>query len=533
MLEALYRKYRPQNFKELVGQNPIKVTLENEIINKRIAHAYLFSGPRGVGKTTTARLLAKSINCPNHKEAEPCNKCDFCQEISKGRSMDLIEIDAASHTGVDNVRENIIENARFTPQRAEYKIFIIDEVHMLSLSAFNALLKTLEEPPSHVIFILATTEIHRVPDTIISRCQRFDFKKVSVKDLVERLKFIIQQEKVKVDEQILVTIARRSDGSVRDAEVLLAQLLSLNEENISAEEAALVIPRSDIGLVIELFEYLIKKDAASSIALINRLSAEGVNIQEFSKELIEFLRKLLLIKISKSLDEFSSIELDKEQTKSIVSQLETITVDSLLDMIEQFLIYSKEIRFSNIPQLPLEIAVLSICKEPDESSVDIVEPKKTVVTSNKPVKPEIKQSTDKVKLSEKTVKATKKPAGDNSSISLESIVKAWSEILEQLRDYNHSIALTLKVGIPVEVKNNTLIVGFRFKFHADRIKERKVYIKIEEVLEQIFKTKIGIKARLLNEDEVEKLKTQEQSVAESSDIMGQLSSAFDGDLITE
>ena len=187
MAQALYRKYRPVRFSDLVGQNHIRITLQNELEQDRVAHAYLFSGPRGVGKTTTARLLAKAVNCKDRKDSEACEKCDFCKEISQGKSLDVIEIDAASHTGVDNVRENIIENSRFTPQRLKYKVFIIDEVHMLSLSAFNALLKTLEEPPEHVIFILATTEIHRVPETIISRCQRFDFKRVSVDDLVKRM----------------------------------------------------------------------------------------------------------------------------------------------------------------------------------------------------------------------------------------------------------------------------------------------------------------------------------------------------------
>ncbi len=195
MSQAIYIKYRPALFEDLVGQNHIKVTLQNEIENNRIAHAYLFSGPRGVGKTTTARLLAKAINCEDKKTTEACDKCSFCKEINAKRSMDVIEIDAASHTGVDNVRENIIENSRFTPQHLKYKVFIIDEVHMLSLSAFNALLKTLEEPPEHVIFILATTEIHRVPETIISRCQRFDFKRVNIDDLISRLKYIAGKEK--------------------------------------------------------------------------------------------------------------------------------------------------------------------------------------------------------------------------------------------------------------------------------------------------------------------------------------------------
>ncbi|MBU2219752.1 DNA polymerase III subunit gamma/tau, partial [Patescibacteria group bacterium] len=234
-MSTLYRKYRPQNFTEVVGQNHIKVTLEQEIKTDKITHAYLFCGPRAVGKTTLARVLAKSINCEKRKKdsANPCNTCLSCSEITDGRALDIIEIDAASHTGVENVRENIIASARVAPSRSKYKVFIIDEVHMLSAQAFNALLKVIEEPPANVIFILCTTEAHKVPATIISRCQRFDFKRIGVNDAVKKLTYIIQAEKIKIAKDILEAIARHADGHMRDAESLLGQIIAIGGTEIS------------------------------------------------------------------------------------------------------------------------------------------------------------------------------------------------------------------------------------------------------------------------------------------------------------
>ncbi len=269
-MATLYRKYRPQNFSEVVGQNHIKLTLEHEITSGKIAQAYLFCGPRAVGKTTLARVFAKAVNCLKRKasEADPCNSCSSCEEITAGRALDIIEIDAASHTGVDNVRDNIIAQTRVAPANSKYKVFIIDEVHMLSISAFNALLKVIEEPPARVIFILCTTEVHKVPTTIISRCQRFDFKRISVSDIVKKLNYIIKAEDIKIDKSILEAIARQSGGHMRDAESLLGQVIAIGGKEVTQAEADLVIPRSDLGEVLNLIGFIEKKDAGSAIRLI-------------------------------------------------------------------------------------------------------------------------------------------------------------------------------------------------------------------------------------------------------------------------
>ncbi|MEK7625199.1 MAG: DNA polymerase III subunit gamma/tau, partial [Patescibacteria group bacterium] len=259
-MPTLYRKYRPQSFADVTGQDTIVQTLQNEIAANKLSHAYLFSGPRGVGKTTLARLFAKAVSCEKRKDGqfEPCNDCQACNQINRGRHIDIIEIDAASQTGVDSVRENIIENAGIMPTVLKYKIFIIDEVHMLSTSAFNALLKTLEEPPAHVIFILATTELHKLPATVISRCERYTFKKITFDKMLARLKNLCKAEKVKVDKEVLERIVYKSDGGLRDAESLLGQILSLNLKEIRVEDAQIVLPLSSSETIIRYLKSIVE-----------------------------------------------------------------------------------------------------------------------------------------------------------------------------------------------------------------------------------------------------------------------------------
>ncbi|MDD5342186.1 MAG: DNA polymerase III subunit gamma/tau [Patescibacteria group bacterium] len=480
MSHTIYRKYRPQTFGEIMGQNHIKITLENEILTSRIAHAYLFAGPRGIGKTTTARIFAKAINCQKRKpsESEPCNKCDSCKDITGGRSLDLIEIDAASHTGVDNVRDNIIENARFTPSRWKYKVFIIDEVHMLSLSAFNALLKTLEEPPDYAVFILCTTEIHRLPETIISRCQRFDFKKINQADLLKRLKFVIDKEGVKVDESILQTIARRAEGSSRDAESLLGQILTLGGKKITAEMADLVLPRSNLEAAAKLFDYLASRKTSGALELVNNLAQEGVNFVQFSKELVEFLRKILLIKVNGRLDIFSSLELTQEMEKSTIDQAKEIELERLVKAINLFLEKERDIKYSDIPQLPLELAIVEICET--EPSARPPEP---------PVAPT--GSSSAAKEPPKTAPLKK---NNSLKITLEDIRGQWSEVKKRFSEANPSLALVFKLSEPCELSGHTLTLRCPYAIHINRLKQQTTRKNIEQVLSEVFGEEIKIEA---------------------------------------
>lgn len=356
---SLYRTYRPQTFAEVVGQDHIKQALQNEIANATLVHAYMFSGPRAVGKTTTARLLTRAINCLSRKagESEPCNRCDACIAIHDNKTLDVIEIDAASHTGVDNVRDNIISAARVGRAGLSWKVFIIDEVHMLSTSAFNALLKILEEPPSQVLFILATTELYKVPATVVSRCQRFDFKKIPPDAMRTRLEYLCVLEKKKVDASVLDIIVRLSGGCQRDAESLLGQVLSLDEKSIDAAKAALVLPIGSLELVKKFIAALIGKDAKSAIHTVDEAIEHGIDLGVLCSDLLEFLRTLLLIKAGAS-DLVSESTNEIEERKALCSSLGEVVILSLIDYLMQA---QRDMRFVSLPQLPLEIAIAKVC----------------------------------------------------------------------------------------------------------------------------------------------------------------------------
>lgn len=364
MPTAIYQKYRPRVWAELADQNHIKTTLEHEISRGQITHAYLFAGPRGVGKTTAARLLAKSVNCLNRKKdsAEPCNECEVCGRIQAGRSFDIIEIDAASHTGVDHVREHILESAEVYAGHGTYRIFIIDEVHMLSTAAFNAMLKILEEPPAHVIFILATTEVHKVPATIISRCQRFNFKKIPADAIRQRLRSITQAEKISVDEEVLNVIAEHSDGSLRDAESMLGQVLALGGKKITITEASLVVPRSNFNEAANLVGLILKNDAAGALSLANNLIEQGITVSVFMQDIIVWLRNMLLAKVGERLDLFSRATLGELQDR-LLKDAAGVSARRLQELIDIFLRRRQNFGESPLPQLPLELAIIEACSD--------------------------------------------------------------------------------------------------------------------------------------------------------------------------
>lgn len=363
---SLYRKYRPQNFSEISGQEEIVSTLVNSINKKMVAHAYLFCGPRGVGKTTTARVLAKAINCLQPNGAEPCNKCASCLAINNGSAIDITEIDAASNRGIDDVRE-LRESVKYSPNVLKYKVLIIDECHQLSKDAANALLKTLEEPPAHAIFILATTEIHKMIPTIISRCQRFDFRKVSVADTLEKLKEVAKAEKVKIEDGALELIASNSQGSMRDAQVLLAQIFaSGGKEEIKAKDIKNLLGLVDIKILSDFFAFLVADKSKEAIEFLNQIFDKGYDPHEFVNDLISYLRQALLLKIDKTLLNPLMANLTKEDILQLNEHVKLTNQEFIHKAISVFMQAKSAIKFSPLPQLPLELAIVELIELPKQ-----------------------------------------------------------------------------------------------------------------------------------------------------------------------
>lgn len=502
-MATLYREYRPQLFSEVLGQNHIKITLENEISSNKIAHAYLFCGPRAVGKTTLARIFAKSVNCLNRKEDEyePCDNCDNCNNTREGKNLETIEIDAASNTGVDNVRESIIASTHIAPSGNKYKVFIIDEVHMLSISAFNALLKTMEEPPSYIIFILCTTEVHKVPSTIISRCQRFDFKRISVSDIVKKLEYITKKEKISVEKSVLESIARKSDGYMRDAESLLTQIISISGKDITKEEADLIIPYNDIEEILNFIEFLSKKDTSNAIQLINNVINNGIDLNNFLLDLTEVLRKMMLNKINVGLAEKLGLDFGETAEIRINKMIEEIDLRRLTNIIEKIVEVQRDTKHSHIIQLPAELAITELCLASNyktvvkKSDIEEIEQEKVGVTDN---------SLNQMKPSREI-------------LHKEAIKSKWKDFLNKIKEYNPSLSFILQTCEPRKMTKDVLEIAFKYKIHRDRINNTEVKLLIEKVLTEIYSSSIKIEA-IIDENLVINIPATKSSEKDSSEI---------------
>ena len=361
------RKWRPQNFSEVIGQGHIVQTLKNALLNNRIGHAYLFSGTRGVGKTTMARIFAKALNCVKGPTPEPCNECEMCRDITGGYCPDVVEIDGASNTGVDDVRE-LRENVKYASSKGKYKVYIVDEVHMLSKAAFNAFLKTLEEPPAHIIFIFATTEPNKIPETVISRCQYFEFKRISINDVVEQLMLITKKEGINVSRDILTLIAKSAEGSMRDALVAMDQILSFSGDTIKEEDVKIILGFVGREVLSSFMNSIIKRDIQNILKLVKELTINGTDLRIFCKEFLEYIRNLMVIKVAT--EPSSLIELSTAEIEHFKSEAEKISIEELQQMFNIVLKTEADIKYASQPSLVIEMALIRMTQIGKVMAVD-------------------------------------------------------------------------------------------------------------------------------------------------------------------
>ena len=509
MAQALYLKYRPRTFDDIEGQEHIRTTLKNALALNRIAHAYLFTGPRGTGKTTTARVLAKAVNCLSEKDAKPCNQCAVCQAINEERMLDLIEIDAASNTSVEDIRD-LRDKVDFRPGEAKYKVYIIDEVHMLSTAAFNALLKTLEEPPPHVIFVLATTDPQKIPATVISRVQRFDFRRLTLPEIISRLSEIAAKENLRVEPAALELIARQATGAMRDAISLLDQLTAYGSDEITLAQVQGLLGAASSQIVGELVVRLAEKNVAQGLALIANAVDNGADPRQLAREIVEYLRGLLLIKSGSG----DALTLTVEAQAEMAQRAGQFSADQLVRAIRLFNQAAFELRASAHPTLPLEIALVEATLEevaaPRSSAPSAAPPRRAAPPPANP-KPETRatppaKSAAQPSAPSQTVHQPNEPVteasqpyapGVSGSLSVDRLRADWGNVLARVRPFNKTTEALLRDADPIKVEGDLITLGFHYQNHADRFeKQADGKALIEKALSEIFQQKCRVKCVL-------------------------------------
>lgn len=452
---ALYRKYRPGDFSEIEGQEHIMRVLQSAVKTSTFSHAYIFCGPRGIGKTSVARIMAKAVNCLKPKDGNPCNKCSVCVSINEQTALDIIEIDAASNRGIDEIRD-LREKVKFTPSELKYKVFIIDEVHMLTKEAFNALLKTLEEPPEHALFVMATTEIHKIPATVISRCQRFDFKRISEPELVSRIDKIAKDEGIKIDKKAVSTIAKASEGGLRDAISFLDQIsMNASGKEITEKEVGELLGMVDMGKIEKLMKMIEDREKKNALEFLEELLAAGADIGQLTKGLMNGYRERIQSDLS-----------NDDLTKKYVYAVETLSE------------CNRNFRFSLYPQLSLEVATLKIMGL--NNSMEIGDRERDF--SARPAGKSVEMTgnvSKKVIVVDDLVKDTKDTALGN-----DDTMEKWNQVLFEIKSKNNSIHAFVRESQPTLVGDEVHLV-FPYKFHKERIEDRRNRQIVEDAISKV------------------------------------------------
>ncbi|KJS87926.1 MAG: hypothetical protein JM58_02660 [Peptococcaceae bacterium BICA1-8] len=497
---ALYRAFRPQRFLEVVGQEHISKTLKNALIHQRVAHAYLFCGPRGTGKTSSAKILAKAVNCLGLTLGEPCNECSNCLAINAGNFLDVLEIDAASNRGIDEIRD-IRDKVKFAPSQGKSKVYIIDEVHMLTSEAFNALLKTLEEPPSHVLFILATTEPQKIPLTILSRCQRFDYRKISTSEIKEHLLSIISQEGIRVSDSALNIIARKAAGGMRDAISVLDQCIAFAGETIESEDVEKVLGTLGEEQILKISDAIVKGDVGTVIFLLNEYLQSGKDIKQVTRDLIEFFRQIMLIKLSISGE---IISINAEILPFVKEQAASLSIPFLGQLVLKLNQVEREMRWTSQPQILLEAGL-----------VEVIFQGQTLEVAEKPTPVKAKAVDTSIK-SEKKLQVREEKAQDvkentvamldvkvANTANFQDIKRRWPDVLEKVKQIKITTHAFLVAGEPIGIDDQgTLILSFKEnrKFHKDKILQTENRQLIEKALNELFGININITCTLEGQD---------------------------------
>ncbi len=511
---VLARKWRPQVFEEVIGQRPITQTLQNAISQKRVAHAFLFTGARGVGKTSTARILAKALDCEAGPQINPCNQCTTCHEISSGTSMDVIEIDGASNRGIDEIRE-LRENVRYTPAKSRYKIYIIDEVHMLTREAFNALLKTLEEPPPHIIFVFATTEPHKIPATILSRCQRYDFKRIPLKEIIGSLKRIVEEEKVQISQRGLFSIAQESEGSLRDAQSLLDQVISYGGKEIRDEDIAEVLGVIDRKILYDAIEAIANRNSERCMEIVEHIYHYGYDLQHFCRELLQYFRNLILMKVSQQPE--GLMELPKEEFEILKKQAERFQFDQLNHLFSLLLRGEEEVAQSTFPRIMLEMTLIRMATLRPILPIDEILKKleglgKIEYPTVKPIDEKL-EDLEEVEHPTEVIEEMESPplerAMDPNDSQKERVgggesqkvrEETWKGLVDFTRARNPVLGSFLALGNLVHMNDEKIEIGFeKDSFHYERMIEKENRTQLESICQEYFHRKIKVIISHLNQ----------------------------------